>query len=118
MKDRGMMKWLPYKSLNEQGDFLNAMLYKKKLVEKPILSSEAAEELNRRLLSYKGGKADYSYYEDGIIYEVEGETVKLNFDYKTLLTEKGDYVPLADLLSFEEEGTSLFGDGDEGLPAD
>jgi hypothetical protein len=29
MKDRGMMKWLPYKSLDQQSDYLAKMAYER-----------------------------------------------------------------------------------------
>ena len=52
MNDRGMKKWAPYKSLNEQETFLNQMREKRSRIEKPIISQDLAEQINYLLLNH------------------------------------------------------------------
>ena len=47
-----MKKWAPYKSLNEQADFINKMYYEKHKIERPKISSDVAQEINEILLTY------------------------------------------------------------------
>ena len=53
MSDRGMKKWAPYKSLNEQWDTLDALHEREERVERPTISNEVAEEINEKLVNYK-----------------------------------------------------------------
>lgn len=53
LRDRGMVKWAPYKSLPEQDDFLARMLEKRSQAEPPLLSEEMLEELDRRISSFQ-----------------------------------------------------------------
>ena len=54
MSERGMKKWAPYKSLNEQEHYLNKLHKDNEKVEKPKISSDAAEEINEILVNYHG----------------------------------------------------------------
>ena len=49
MKDRGMMKWAAYKSLNRQSDFIAKTLYEQGKKEKPLISEERAEKIDALL---------------------------------------------------------------------
>ncbi len=46
MSDRGMKKWAPYKTLQEQWTTLDDVYESDERVEKPKLSNEEAEEIN------------------------------------------------------------------------
>ena len=54
MSDRGMKKWAPYKSLNEQWDVLDNLSASEQKVERPTISNEVAEEINDKLVNYNG----------------------------------------------------------------
>ena len=71
MSDRGMKKWAPYKSLSEQEEYLQKTRYSKVKIEKPIISNEAAEEINNILVNYEGQPLLVKYFRNGKIYEEE-----------------------------------------------
>ncbi len=82
MKDRGMRKWAPYKSLDAQADFLEAMACEKGKKDKPLLSSEAANEINDVLANYKNEKVLVRYFAEGHIRECNGTIDEINVIYK------------------------------------
>ena len=69
MSDRGMKKWAPYKSLNEQADSLQKAREAKTVIEKPTISSEEAELINEILVNYHGQELIVKYYRNGKIFE-------------------------------------------------
>ena len=75
MSDRGMKKWAPYKTLREQWDTLDSIDEEKKLVEKPKISNEEAEEINDKLVNYHGEELEFYYYKKGRIL-IEKSTIK------------------------------------------
>lgn len=67
---RGMMKWLPFKSLKGQYEILEAYEREKEKVVKPELSDDKIEEINYKLVSLKpGDKVKVKYYSNGFIKE-------------------------------------------------
>ena len=52
MSERGMKKWAPYKSLNEQDKYLKKVSDNNKKISKPQISSDEAEEINEILVNY------------------------------------------------------------------
>lgn len=75
MSDRGMKKWAPYRSLIEQMPSLDKTKEKRSLKEKPLISNEEAEEINKILVNYSGEKLEISYFRNGKIL-VENITIK------------------------------------------
>jgi hypothetical protein len=84
MKDRGMMKWAPYKSLDQQADYLAKMAYEKGKKEKPTLSSEEAEEINDLLVHYHDELVKVHYFQNGYVHEETGLLDEINTIYKFL----------------------------------
>ena len=84
MKDRGMLKWLAYKSLDQQVDYLSEMAYKRGKQSRPLCSNEEAEEINDVLVNYQGGGVLLRYYDDGYIQEIVGRIIKIDSIYKSL----------------------------------
>ncbi len=82
MKDRGMMKWLSYKSLSEQERYLEEMWNKKTKIEKPSISNEKAEEINELLLSYSGEAVCLYFYSGGHVKQSRGEIKRIDPIYK------------------------------------
>jgi hypothetical protein len=82
MKDRGMVKWAPYKSLCEQEDFMTTMHKKKNAIAKPRISSDKAEEINSLLTEYKGQNVAVQFFLAGSIKESRGEIQKIDTFYK------------------------------------
>jgi hypothetical protein len=87
MSERGMMKWAPYKSLDKQGVFLEAMEEKRARIAKPLLSSEEAEEINAILCTYhhRRGFSVHYYQRMAILHEESREKLdEINTIYKFL----------------------------------
>ena len=70
--DRGMMKWMPYKSLTEQSVVLSRLLYEKRKTPRPQISSDRAEEINEILVGYHHEPVRAKYWEDGYLHYLEG----------------------------------------------
>jgi hypothetical protein len=93
MSDRGMMKWLPYKSLDQQSDFLAKMAYERGKKPRPLHSNEEAEAINDLLVHYHDESVLLRYYRDGYIGETRGIITEINTIYKyiRLFDEKIDF---------------------------
>ena len=62
MSERGMKKWAPYKSLNEQEDYLNKLRQKREKVERPKISADEADNINEILVNYHGEELIITYW--------------------------------------------------------
>lgn len=72
LRDRGMVKWAPYKSLPEQEDYLEKMEEEKNKVDKPLLSDDELIELDTKLSTYnRGDPISIEYYDYGFIKKVD-----------------------------------------------
>lgn len=100
--DRGMKKWLAYRSLNEAEDFMALMHRKRQRVDKPLLSSDKAEEIDRFLQNYEGGLCLIVHYDDGFIYKEETRLIRIDAFEKRLITEDNKKVPFKDLLDIRD----------------
>lgn len=87
-KDRGMMKWEPYRSLNEQSSFLSKMLYEKNKIQKPQMAKEKAEEINEILCHYSGEEVTATYFDDGYLYSLTGTILKIDAVYRFLTIDE------------------------------
>ena len=67
MSDRGMKKWAPYKTLEDQWSTLDSLYKSEEKVEKPLISNEVAEEINDKLVNYQGQEYEFYYYKNGRI---------------------------------------------------
>ena len=101
MKDRGMVKWAPYKSLIEQEDFMGNMKKKRKRIEKPFNLEEKCEEINTLLCTYHGQKVEISYYNDGYIEKISGTIEMIDTTYKFLLVN-GDKLYLRNVIDIQD----------------
>ena len=100
MKDRGMKKWAPYKSLNEQWDTLDK-LEKEEYVEKPKISSEEAEEINDKLVNYQGEELTLYYYKRGKIYKEKSTIKKIDAFEKKIVLDNNIIIYLKDLVGIK-----------------
>ena len=98
-KDRGMMKWAPYKSLDSQADFLMKMAYDKGKKPKPQLMEDEARRINDLLCSYHGQNIEVSYYDDGYIHKLKGTISKISKAFMFLVVGETriDFRSLVDL---------------------
>ena len=84
-KDRGMMKWAPYKSLDSQDDFLRKMAYEKGKKPKPRLMEDEIQRIDSILSSYHGQNIEVSYYDDGYIHKLIGVISKISKTFMFLM---------------------------------
>lgn len=101
MKDRGMMKWLPYKSLVEQAKINRAMNERLEREEKPLISEEKAEEINEYLLQYSGQISKITYFRLDHRRTLVGYIQKIRPEERYLVAE-GIRIPFHDLLDIED----------------
>ena len=78
MSERGMKKWVSYRALVEQASALSKTHQDKKKVEKPLISNEAAEEINEILVNYHGEELKITKYYDGFLYEIKTTLSKID----------------------------------------
>lgn len=98
MSDRGMKKWAPYKSLNEQWDTLDNLYKNEELIEKPLISNEVAEEINEKLVNYEGEDLEFYYYKRGRIYKEKSTIKKIDAFNRKLILNNGVIISLKDLV--------------------
>lgn len=82
---RGMIKWLPFKSLVGQEKYIEELKEKKKKVEKPILSDDQKEEINEVLVSLlRNDLVEITYFSNGRIISKEDIFVKCDLNIKRI----------------------------------
>ena len=89
MSDRGMKKWAPYKTLEDQWSTLDRLYKSEEKVEKPLISNEVAEEINEKLVNYQGQELEFYYYKNGRILKEKSTIKKIDaFNKKLILYNK------------------------------
>ena len=85
MSERGMKKWAPYKSLNEQEHYLNKLHKDNEKVEKPVISSDEAEEINEILVNYQGEELLITFYRNEKIQSITSIIKKIDVENKKIV---------------------------------
>ena len=98
MSDRGMKKWAPYKSLNEQWSTLDRLHQDEEKVEKPKISNEVAEEINEILVNYHGQELEIYYYKNGYIKKEKSTIKKIDAFNRKLILNNQVIIYLKDLV--------------------
>ena len=101
MSDRGMKKWAPYKTLQEQWSTLDDMHKNEELVEKPKLSNERAEEINEILVNYHGQELEIYYYKKGRILKEKSTIKSIDALNKRLILDNKIIIYLKDLVELK-----------------
>lgn len=85
-KDRGIIKWAPFDALIGFNNLVNEMLYKKYQKEKPLLSEDKLEELDRtiKLAIINDSEIQICYYEDGYFKTVVDKIKKVDLQNRLL----------------------------------
>lgn len=99
--NRGMKKWAPYKSLNEQIDFINKMRYEKNKKERPLLSPDQEEEINRILVNYNNELCEITYWEDGYTYQVKAPIYRIDVEQKRIYFDRYSFIDFIDLVDIK-----------------
>ena len=101
MSDRGMKKWAPYKTLDAQWSTFESLHQSEEKVEKPKLSSEAAEEINDKLVNYQGQELEFYYYKSGKILKEKSTIKKIDAFNKKLILDNKVIIYLKDLVGLK-----------------
>ena len=101
MSERGMKKWAPYKSLNEQENYLNKLHKDNEKVEKPKLSSDAAEEINEILVNYHGEELIITFYRNERIQSINSTIKKIDTENKKIVLPDRKTIYFAELIGLE-----------------
>ena len=101
MSDRGMKKWAPYKTLDDQWTTLDKLHQSEEKVEKPQISNEVAEEINNKLVNYNGEEYDFFYYKNGRILKEKSTIKKIDAFNKLLFLNNNVTIKLKDLIGIK-----------------
>ena len=106
---RGIIKWSPYDALAGYQKLFNDLKYKLGKKEKPMLSDDDYEQLNRQLnhASKYQYKATISYYRDGYIYTLTGFITKLDYTYKKIIIDFKHTIDAYQIIDIHTEKTHL-----------
>lgn len=101
MSDRGMKKWAPYKTLEDQWSTLDNLYKSEEKVEKPLISNEVAEEINDKLVNYQGQEYEFYYYKNGRILKEKSTIKKIDAFNRNLLLTNGIKISFRDLIGIK-----------------
>lgn len=105
--DRGMKKWAPFASLIEQSTYLAEMYYQKNKTDKPIISKEKIEEINRVLSNYKGQELEITYYYDGYLYKINTKIKRIDTYNKKIILGEGE-IPFSQIVDLSNDSIDDF----------
>lgn len=100
MSDRGMKKWRPFSSSEEQKPSLQQMKYQKGRCAKPKISSDQAEKIDDLLHDFKGKVFRITYYEDGYVMTLE-ETIKKVSCQERVIEVESRTIAFSNLINLE-----------------
>ena len=101
MSERGMKKWAPYKSLNEQEGFLNKLHKEQNKVSKPKISSDEAENINEILVNYHGEKLEITYWRNDKINTVSTILNKIDVLNKKIVLPERRTISFTEIIKIE-----------------
>ena len=101
MSDRGMKKWAPYKTLEDQWSTLDNLYKSEEKVEKPLISNEVAEEINEKLVNYQGQELEFYYYKNGRILKEKSTIKKIDAFNRKLILDNTCIIYLKDLVGLK-----------------
>ena len=102
MSERGMKKWAPYKSLNEQEGYLKKLHSDNEKVEKPRISSDVAEEINEILVNYQGEEILITYWRNGKINTLSSVFKKIDVENKKIVLPERKTIYFAELVNLSK----------------
>ena len=101
MSDRGMKKWAPYKTLQEQWSTLDSISESEERVEKPKISNEEAEEINDKLVNYHGQELTFYYYKSGRVLKEKSTIKKIDAFGRKIILDNRVVILLKDLVGIK-----------------
>ena len=103
MSDRGMKKWNPYASLPEHMPAVRKAQQENYKVNKPLISSEEADEINYHLVNYAGEEVIITYYRDNEIKEIVTTIKKISAENRELILPDRSKIKFKELLGIKNK---------------
>ena len=101
MSERGMKKWAPYKSLNEQEGYLKKLHQKQEKIERPRISSDEAENINEILVNYHSEELIISYWRNNQVNTITSIINKIDPVNKKIVLPLRKTIYFAELIRIE-----------------
>ena len=101
MSERGMKKWAPYKSLNEQEGYLDKLHRSQQKEVRPKMSSDIAEAINEILINYHGEELLISYWRGDKINTVSTILVKIDPANKKIVLPNRKTILFSEFINLE-----------------
>lgn len=103
-KDRGIIKWLPFDSLIGYHDLINDLRYRLGKKDKPVLSDDQLEEMDRTLKISLTNQEDIfiTYYQDGYIKQTVGKVKSINILERQLTLDDNAHYLLDNIVNIEK----------------
>ena len=101
MSERGMKKWAPYKSLNEQEGFLNKLHKEQNKETKPKISIDEAENINEIFVNYHGEELQITYWRNDKINTVSTILKKIDALNKKIVLPDRRTIDFVELIRIE-----------------
>jgi len=102
-QDRGIIKWAAFDALNGFNSMLKEMKRRLGKVDKPILSDDDFETLDRTLQTaiLEDREVAIAYYENGYSKTTFGRIKKLDYDYRLIVLNTRETIDAGTVLSIE-----------------
>lgn len=102
-KDRGILKWTPYESLEGRQNVLEELIFSIGKKEMSTLSSDEEEEIDNNLKKAleENKMISISYYYDGYTYSTLGKIHKIDPINRTILLDTEETINLDDVLRLD-----------------
>lgn len=101
MSERGMKKWMPYKSLVEQEEYLNKLRDNREKIEKPQLSSDEAELINEILVNYHNEELIIIYWRNNKINSISTVLKKIDKENKKIVLQDRRTIYFGEIIGLE-----------------
>ena len=101
MSERGMKKWAPYKSLNEQEDYLKRLHQQQEKTSRPKMSSDVADAINEILSNYQGEELIISYWRNDKINTVSTILTKIDPANKKIILPNRRTILFSEFINIE-----------------
>ncbi len=102
-QDRGIIKWAAFDALNGFNPMLKEMKHRLGMTQKPILSDDDFESLNRALgrALTENLNVSITYFEAGYSKTTFGKIKKLDYNEKRLILTTREEISAFDVLNIE-----------------
>ena len=102
-KDRGIMKWAPFESLDGRQDVLEELIFNLGKKNITTLSNDALALMdeNAKYAVENNKNVSITYYSDGYTYSTIGKINKIDQINKTILLDTNEKISVDDVLRLE-----------------